>query len=1129
MALATRKNTTRTAVDAMYGKAANGVTSSSAGATCYRASTASSHPESTDLADAHRSPHAGCCVLETVDCGSGAHGDDDSSSAETDVGSHGSLHGWWWNDGGGDDASSTASSLSEQTDADLLHLPFPPEADADAHRSLHSRWWNADDDDDASSATSSLDALADTDWVDGVTSLEIAGDDSSSDSSESDAICAFGRREWDHGSTVGYGAFATSDASLSLLPPAGCPVAQIDLGKVAGAVRRQADGVNITARLSQHVTHPLLPGKLTLHPLGTNDAAGTSGTGTGNCPFCGCSTEGLGVRSACYMPRARSDSIDNPPRRQSNALAAWHRSLGYSGPRYCKLCAESLSSHLLRKGTRLKSRSHCSRESPCQRCLQILRHFDANTGEIYARADALKRKRCAERKNPNVPVSSTQTRHSRRRLLQRTCSPTGSNGANADCELNPATKVQQHNTTARSQTTIKAIGVILASVIVCGVMFRSRGGDPEVPMTAPIGGDTSWLCPSTASDGPASDNVETSQFAWSRESPCNSQKNSTLFSCDVNDCYDKAHGRVSVGPVGPRLCRCDGCVHTGGRCAAWELLGQTSSDASCATVDDGSGGEAWPPAGISYSSYYGFEYEETWRVIMWTGASDRASNYHSQAERFSSSSVHMLSFPPFSTTRDTAAHPMLWNFEPESRVWTRTKLEPSASSSPVALPTRVNHAWWSDSTGALFIFGGMNVEGRDDLLLGRQPVKSSDDKEQGTSKRRLADNSALSINNVWRFDPHSVAWTEIQNTAGTRNESRTELQQWPSLRMGHSMWSENRPSTSIDSNTGRASGDGEHVTWMFGGVPISSAAAHASTIVSAAVDVSTQLWRFSYHYKATTPSERVVDRWQWLLITEQAQGKSQFDYSSQQQHPTGDQPPPPRLSPVTPCFDSVDDYAGRERQCPAGRIQAATWKRATDLGGWLFGGDSWVGSGSIRYLGSSLCDLWRFNGDAQHPIWTQILPDIQNPRWPPPWSAPVGWAAQSTGTGTGAYTASRTTSSAGTDEREEGDQDEELWLVAGAGRTDEGYQTPDENAMWRFSLASGTWETFSSSGAWLSRRTLAAAVPTPGGRGGLLFGGFGKRGCGPEETQALPGQCPPGQLTEWGCMTARSTLWSWQS
>ena len=58
MALATRKNTTRTAVDAMYGKAANGVTSSSAGATCYRASTASSHPESTDLADAHRSPHA---------------------------------------------------------------------------------------------------------------------------------------------------------------------------------------------------------------------------------------------------------------------------------------------------------------------------------------------------------------------------------------------------------------------------------------------------------------------------------------------------------------------------------------------------------------------------------------------------------------------------------------------------------------------------------------------------------------------------------------------------------------------------------------------------------------------------------------------------------------------------------------------------------------------------------------------------------------------------------------------------------------------------------------------------------------------------------------------------------------
>ncbi len=462
----------------------------------------------------------------------------------------------------------------------------------------------------------------------------------------------------------------------------------------------------------------------------------------------------------------------------------------------------------------------------------------------------------------------------------------------------------------------------------------------------------------------------------------------------------------------------------------------------------------------------------------------------------------MLSFPPLqptgavSTVRNTAAHPTLWQFEPKSRMWTHTTLpvRPSHSNSPVALPRRWNFAWWSDSTGALFIFGG----GGDTAGFEHQNT------------------SASPSDDVWRFDPHSLAWNTIQPAAGRRsgsNELQTEFQQWPSLRMAHVMWCEERPYASTDVLTER----GEQVTWMFGGVPVNLLSpSELPTLVTAADDVSTQLWQFSYHYNGTG-----IDRWKWLLVTEQAHDTNQHDYSSQEQQSKGEQPEPLRPSPVTACFDntffSIDPMDQRNRQCPLGRILAGAWKRATDPGGWLFGGRPWGGSDSVRWLTlRGLSDLWRFNGNSITPVWTQYLPDSDSQTWPPSWSAAVGWAA------------STIDSSATVQIEKEDDQDEELWLATGSG-TIWGVGDPTGvNMMWRFNVASCSWEQLSSQGALLPRRIGAAAIPVSGGHGGVLFGGLGTRGCRHDEDELLPVECSSESSAGPGCVST-SMLWSWHS
>ena len=107
------------------------------------------------------------------------------------------------------------------------------------------------------------------------------------------------------------------------------------------------------------------------------------------CPYCNASVirrgeSGVGKRPvvnrfAQYLPRSEV--------RKENRLAAWYAKYGYSGPPYCKGCAESFNSHLLKQAVR-SSRAKCTRDHPCDRCTCILDGFKIQPQELFATVDA---------------------------------------------------------------------------------------------------------------------------------------------------------------------------------------------------------------------------------------------------------------------------------------------------------------------------------------------------------------------------------------------------------------------------------------------------------------------------------------------------------------------------------------------------------------------------------------------------------------------------------------------------------------------------------------------------------------------------------------------------------------------
>ncbi len=66
-------------------------------------------------------------------------------------------------------------------------------------------------------------------------------------------------------------------------------------------------------------------------------------------------------------------------------LGVFWKKFGYDGPAYCTLCSSSFRNHIIRQR---KTRSACSRDTPCDPCSEILNNFPGDRFASYAAIDA---------------------------------------------------------------------------------------------------------------------------------------------------------------------------------------------------------------------------------------------------------------------------------------------------------------------------------------------------------------------------------------------------------------------------------------------------------------------------------------------------------------------------------------------------------------------------------------------------------------------------------------------------------------------------------------------------------------------------------------------------------------------
>lgn len=875
------------------------------------------------------------------------------------------------------------------------------------------------------------------------------------------------------------------------------------------------------APAAQQPVAPLLR-QVDVHALGSPQ--GEVEVAVPHCPFCLSSIispHGASLRTdGSYFAKRRNKPRPTP--RRQNRLAAWYSKYGYVGPSYCKACSEAFHSHLLRQAAR-PTKDCCSRQVPCDSCSLLLSHFTCTPQQLYAKVDA---------RQKTYKPKAKHNRRSSTHLEQRPC---------ADDHATATHSAAQHKSRKRRRRAGAwlAATVAVATIFVVGGYGGGDGSrfptlDPSVRRDGP-----SWVCPST----PSQDSVKATTSSpvgvllYSPQS-CNGKNSSHEFTCNVNECSKS--GLVSVGDG---LCRCDGCIYPGRRCGGWTLLGQRRhpQNNSAAVCEGGTDAAAWPDSAVSFNFVNDEEdvedtnFHQPSDVIMWISQSyplsadtervwllsfdsgtskvdlvttNSGEGSHSSGEKWWEASEKTFDDSLGAAGGQKMANAnsgakqartntiKLWFFELQKGSWSPCVVAPS-SREPAS---RSSSAWWSDSTGALFIFGGVpNTHGMNGSVM--------DTSVGGSEENR----------DIWRFDTIAQTWTQIlceysldhgntsrsddRTAASQKLPSRDACQLWPSPRMAHTMWSEIRDAapTSADQQ--------ESVVWMFGGVDVHTNFGRHKLVSSSAV--ATELWRLTYRYT----QDGKVTGLRWLLVT------------------ANNNRPPPLPEPIFSC-QAVESGDVRLRDCPAARSEAGSWRANDKQGGWIFGGYGFDFVGILGYyvIQDRLSDLWYFNGDAESPRWQQYLASGDGTAlWPPGWNSAVGWEA-----GSASFDDSGVMMPGKAAEEMKGQG--ELWVVGGTGGQDADGGTIDEAivdrstaSLWRFSIASGTWETIQlndyDTRAQPAPRTRACAVALRGGHSGLLFGGLGQAQC--ESAQAGRDQrheheelSPAGKL---------SSLWRWDS
>eukprot|EP01047_Picozoa_sp_COSAG01_P033139 COSAG01_NODE_2426_length_7722_cov_2.700905_2_plen_339_part_00 len=136
------------------------------------------------------------------------------------------------------------------------------------------------------------------------------------------------------------------------------------------------------------------------------------------CPFCHDSSAPMAASLGRRQQRRRNTATRKRKR------GHWGYRAGYTGPRYCQRCSEVFRYHIMEQKP---NSAGCSREFPCQICVQVLSHYRPQGSALWAAFDAAKKAREDFKAAPGrVQRASRKSKDSSTQLLDKHAAATAS-------------------------------------------------------------------------------------------------------------------------------------------------------------------------------------------------------------------------------------------------------------------------------------------------------------------------------------------------------------------------------------------------------------------------------------------------------------------------------------------------------------------------------------------------------------------------------------------------------------------------------------------------------------------------------------------------------------------------------
>lgn len=206
---------------------------------------------------------------------------------------------------------------------------------------------------------------------------------------------------------------------------------------------------------------------------------------------------------------------------------------------------------------------------------------------------------------------------------------------------------------------------------------------------------------------------------------------------------------------------------------------------------------------------------------------------------------------------------LMWKFDAKSKIWTALTSSLTNRPSP-----RVGAGRWGDSTGSLYMLGGLSFQSPL-TFQGTVPFSASDPNYDGSGA------AASNWAELWRYDTDRAVWQALHPSATVAALSAAAL--WPSARSGTAVWRDR----------GTIPPGGRIGVWMFGG---------CQDLLGTSEDgrTSSELWHYAYSPGNHTPGSGA-----WSLAAAQEGGSDE-------------------IKPLYTCSAIKAD-------CPVGRRNAASW------------------------------------------------------------------------------------------------------------------------------------------------------------------------------------------------------------